>query len=86
MARIGSDVAETRLTARSPPNMSANLHPMDMDRIAGRLLALSALGAALCAAAPARADLRMCNNTSNRVSVALGYTDGKTGSAKAGGT
>ena len=50
---------------------------MDMDRIAGRLLALSALGAALCAAAPARADLRMCNNTSNRVSVAIGYTDGQ---------
>ena len=52
-------------------------HRVNMDRIAGRLLALSALGAALCAAAPARADLRMCNNTSNRVSVALGYTDGK---------
>ncbi len=41
------------------------------------MLALSALGAALCAAAPARADLRMCNNTNNRVSVALGYTDGQ---------
>ena len=50
---------------------------MHMVRIAGRLLALSALGAALCAAAPARADLRMCNNTNNRVSVALGYTDGQ---------
>jgi hypothetical protein len=46
-------------------------HPMDMDRNAGRLMALSALGVALCAAAPARADLRMCNNTSNRVSVAM---------------
>jgi uncharacterized membrane protein len=50
---------------------------MNMDRIAGRLLALSALSAALCAAVPARADLRMCNNTNNRVSVALGYTDGQ---------
>jgi uncharacterized membrane protein len=49
----------------------------DMDRIAGRFLALSALGAVLLAAAPARADLRMCNNTSNRVSVALAYTDGQ---------
>ncbi len=26
---------------------------------------------------PAHADLRMCNNTNNRVSVALGYTDGQ---------
>ena len=26
---------------------------------------------------PARADFRMCNNTSNRVSVALAYTDGQ---------
>jgi uncharacterized membrane protein len=52
-------------------------HRMSMVKIAGRLLALSALGAALCAAAPARADLRMCNNTSNRVSVALAYTDGQ---------
>ena len=50
---------------------------MDMNTIAGRLLALSALGTALCAAAPACADLRMCNNTNNRVSVALGYTDGQ---------
>ena len=50
---------------------------MDMDKIAGRLLALSAFGVSLCAAAPARADLRMCNNTNNRVSVALGYTDGQ---------
>ena len=52
-------------------------HRMNMDKIAGRLLALSALGTALCAAAPARADLRMCNNTNNRVSVALAYTDGQ---------
>ena len=46
-----------------------------MNRIAGRLLAFSALGTALCVAAPARADLRMCNNTNNRVSVALGSRD-----------
>jgi uncharacterized membrane protein len=45
----------------------------DMDKIA----ALSALGAILLAAAPACADLRICNNTSNRVSVALAYTDGQ---------
>ena len=48
---------------------------MSMVRMAGRLLALLALGAALCAAGPARADLRMCNNTNSRVSVAIGYTD-----------
>ena len=29
-------------------------------------------------AAPARADFRLCNQTSDRVSVALAYTDGKT--------
>src|SRR5579883_2494091 len=33
--------------------------------------------AMLFALAPARADFRMCNNTSNRVSVALAYTDGQ---------
>ena len=69
-----------RLTAPLPRRYEAPqrpFHRMNMDIIAGKLLALSALGAALCAAAPARADLRMCNNTSNRVSVALGYTDGQ---------
>ena len=30
-----------------------------------------------CAADAGGADLRMCNNTSNRVSVALAYTDGQ---------
>ncbi len=29
----------------------------------------------LCSAAPARADLRLCNNTGSRVGVALGYKD-----------
>ena len=67
----------TASLARRICRANAPFHPMDMDRNAGRLLALSALGAALCAAAPARADLRMCNNTNNRVSVALGYTDGQ---------
>lgn len=43
-----------------------------------RLLSYSALTAALVAAAPAAADLRMCNNASSRVSVALAYTDGQT--------
>jgi uncharacterized membrane protein len=48
-----------------------------MDRIAGWLLAFSTLAGVLLVAEPARADLRMCNNTSNRVSVALAYTDGQ---------
>jgi uncharacterized membrane protein len=42
-----------------------------------RMASLSTLVFALLAAGPARADLRMCNNTANRVSVALAYTDGK---------
>jgi uncharacterized membrane protein len=41
------------------------------------LSAASTLALALLAASPASADLRMCNNTSNRVSVALAYTDGQ---------
>lgn len=33
------------------------------------------IGASLCAAAPARADLQLCNGTSSRVGVAIGYKD-----------
>ena len=40
-------------------------------------LFFSALAVALAVAGPAFADLRMCNNTSSRVSVALAYTDGQ---------
>jgi uncharacterized membrane protein len=40
-------------------------------------LFFSALAVALAVAGPASADLRMCNNTSSRVSVALAYTDGQ---------
>ena len=43
----------------------------------GKPLSYTALAAALIAAGPAAADLRMCNNTSSRVSVALAYTDGQ---------
>src|SRR5271166_4059972 len=39
--------------------------------------AILALWSCLGVAVPARADLRMCNNTGNRVSVALAYTDGQ---------
>ena len=42
-----------------------------------RTLALSALAVALTSAAPARADFRLCNQTANRVSIALAYTDGQ---------
>jgi uncharacterized membrane protein len=40
-----------------------------------RLLAVCAFLTA--AAVPARADFRLCNNTSGRVSVAMAYTDGE---------
>lgn len=33
--------------------------------------------AAMVAGSPARADFRLCNNTANRVSIALAYTDGE---------
>ena len=42
-----------------------------------KFLAYAAFGLAVMVAAPAAADLRMCNNTMNRVSVALAYTDGQ---------
>jgi uncharacterized membrane protein len=58
-------------------NATTPFHRMSMLRIAGRLLALSALGSMICGATPARADLRMCNNTNNRVSAAIAYTDGQ---------
>jgi uncharacterized membrane protein len=47
-----------------------------LTRIA-KFLFLAALGLASVGATPAAADLRMCNNTANRVSVALAYTDGQ---------
>ena len=41
-----------------------------------RFLGLLVLTAAGLAATPAAADFRLCNNTVNRVSVSLAYTDG----------
>ena len=43
-----------------------------------RPLYFAAVVAVACCAGPARADFRLCNNTSNRVSIALSYTDGET--------
>ncbi len=45
-------------------------------KIVGRGLALLVLGSAAIAAAPVRADFRLCNMSENRVSVAIAYTDG----------
>lgn len=41
------------------------------------LAAIAAAGALFAISGPAHADLRLCNNASTRVSVALSYTDGK---------
>ncbi len=48
-------------------------------RILQRAAAFLAAGLAACvlAGAPARADFRLCNNSSNRISVSLSYTDGQ---------
>lgn len=47
-----------------------------MHRITRNSLCLALLaGALLAGAVPARADLRMCNTTSSRVGVAIGYRD-----------
>ena len=48
------------------------MNPMFRRPLAAASLALA------CAAAPARADFRLCNNSSNRISVSLSYTDGQT--------
>jgi hypothetical protein len=66
----------TASLARRICRANAPFHPMDMDRNAGRLLALSALGAALCAAAARRVDSGMCQHQQLR-GVALGFADGQ---------
>ena len=40
--------------------------------------ALIAAALVLCVDVPAHADFRLCNNTGNRVSISLSYTDGET--------
>jgi uncharacterized membrane protein len=40
--------------------------------------ALIAAAGLQCSATPARADFRLCNNSTSRVSTALAYTDGET--------
>jgi uncharacterized membrane protein len=47
-----------------------------MNRIAFRCWLLAAT--VLVGAAPARADFKLCNNTSSRIGVAIGYKDDKT--------
>ncbi|MCD0422580.1 MAG: DUF1036 domain-containing protein [Rhodopseudomonas sp.] len=44
-------------------------------RPAAAVTAALAVGALLCGSAPASADFRLCNNTSSRVGIALGYKD-----------
>jgi len=46
-------------------------------RLAKLLRLTTPLLGALAVAAPARADFRLCNQTADRVSVSLAYTDGK---------
>jgi uncharacterized membrane protein len=40
-------------------------------------LAIALLGAGFLSASPAKADLRLCNMTTSRVGIALGYRDGQ---------
>ena len=55
------------LSSESDPLVTKTLY------IAGAVAAL----AAIVSGGPARADFRLCNNTANRVSIALAYTDGE---------
>ena len=41
------------------------------------LLSLATLASCLLAASTARADFRLCNNTSGRISISIAYTDGR---------
>ena len=73
----GREMATRRLTRgrrrRICTSTDQDIHAMRMlPRKAAILAALASL-----APAAARADLRMCNNAGNRVSVALAYTDGQ---------
>jgi uncharacterized membrane protein len=67
-AAVDSAVRATNMAA--PESESHLTNP-------AKFLCVSAFGLALVAATPAAADLRMCNNAANRVSVALAYTDGQ---------
>jgi uncharacterized membrane protein len=54
----------------------SRLSPLILRRIAPALLACAVVLTALCGfARPAAADFRLCNNTSSRVGIALGYKD-----------
>jgi uncharacterized membrane protein len=46
-----------------------------LKRLSGPLTAILALGTLCAWTAPASADFRLCNNTSSRVGIALGYKD-----------
>jgi len=56
---------------------------IDKDHVSGRLSRLRALsvglllGAVLFGVSPAKADLKLCNTTSSRVGVVIGYKDAK---------
>ncbi|WP_244613117.1 DUF1036 domain-containing protein [Methylosinus sp. Ce-a6] len=45
--------------------------------MSGRIAPFVIVLCCLCAISAAKADFRLCNNTTNRVSVALAYTDGR---------
>ncbi len=55
-----------------PPHVQAARYPRARSGVA---LACAVLGAAAVAPAPALADLKLCNTTTNRVGVAIGYRD-----------
>lgn len=55
--------------------IAANILRHRADRRAAGLLPMLALAAAVLWANPAAADFRLCNNTSSRVGIALGYKD-----------
>jgi uncharacterized membrane protein len=61
-------------TGASPTNMARRRAAR---AVMGGKIGLLLFGSALLAAAPARADFRMCNLTASRVSVSLAYTDGQ---------
>jgi uncharacterized membrane protein len=57
--------------------IAASSSSADRARLKRLALAASLATAAALTAAPARADLRLCNMTSSRVGIAVGYRDGQ---------
>ena len=72
----GHAAGSFRLKKIARINLSSESHST-VPRPANLALAASLIGCSLVLSGTARADFRLCNNTTSRVSIALAYTDGE---------